>query len=265
MGKVLYLVDGSLLAYRAFYAFIRNPLRTSKGENTSAVFGFTNSLLKILNDYNPEYIGVFFDSPTPTFRHKLFEEYKATRPPAPDELKPQIPKIKAIVKYLGIPMIEVPGIEADDAIGIVAEKAAAANWDVVIVGSDKDFLQLLSPKIKLLDPREFKLYGKEKVEEKWGIPAEYGADFLALVGDDIDNIPGVPGIGPKTAAQLICKWGSIENIYENLSKVTPEKVRKLLEQHRDRAMLSKKLSTLRLEQPLEVRFEELRRGELQRD
>lgn len=265
MGKVLYLVDGSLLAYRAFYAFIRNPLRTSKGENTSAVFGFTNSLLKILNDYNPEYIAVFFDSPTPTFRHKLFEEYKATRPPAPDELKPQIPKIKAIVKYLGIPVIEVPGIEADDAIGIVAEKAAAANWDVVIVGSDKDFLQLLSPKIKLLDPREFKLYGKEKVEEKWGVPAEYGADFLALVGDDIDNIPGVPGIGPKTAAQLIRKWGSIENIYENLPKVTPEKVRKLLEQHRDRAMLSKKLATLRLEQPLEVRFEELRRGEIQRE
>jgi len=252
-SKELYLVDGSSLAYRSYFAFIRNPLRNSKGQETSAVFGFINSILKLLDEKNPQYIVVAFDAPTPTFRHVQFEEYKATRMKAPFQLKAQIPIIKELVQVLGITLMENPGIEADDTIGTLAKKAEKQGFSVIIFSSDKDFFQLLSPNIKIMDPRDFKTYDESSAEAKLGIPPSRVTDFLALTGDAIDNIPGVAGIGPKTAVELIRKFGSLEDIYNNLNRIEKNRIKELLNQYREEAFLSKDLVTIETNADIELK------------
>ncbi|MDI6840400.1 MAG: DNA polymerase I [bacterium] len=255
--KTLWLVDGTSLAYRSFFAFIRNPLRNSKGENTSAVFGFVNSLLKLLNEKKPEYLLVSFDSSAPSFRHKQFKEYKATRPKAPPELVSQLPVIKEIVKCLGIQLIEEEGIEADDVIGTIAKKAHSKGFDVIIFSDDKDFLQLEFLGIKILSPRSFEFVS---AQSKLGIPSQWVTDFLGLTGDTIDNIPGVPGIGNKTATKLISQFGSLKDIFENISKIESEKVKSALNNFKEQALLSKELATIQTEASLKIEPNDLKIG-----
>ncbi len=256
--KTLWLIDGSSLACRGFFAFIRNPLRNARGENTSAVFGFVNSLFKLLNEKKPEYLLVSFDAEGPTFRHQQFKEYKATRPKLPHELFPQIPVIKRILNLMGIQTLEMKGVEADDVIGTLAETAKREGFEVIIFSEDKDFLQLESQEIKVLNPRTFEF---TYAQEKLGIPSKWVSDFLALTGDTIDNIPGVPGIGPKTASKLINKFGGVADIFNNLSKIEQEKLRKSIEEHKEQILMSKELATIRSNCDIKIKTTDLQIGE----
>ena len=248
-------MDGTSLAYRSFFAFIRNPLRNSKGKNTSAVFGFINALLKLLNEKKPEYMLICFDPHGPTLRHKEFEEYKAGRPETPAELSSQFSMIKKVVEAFGIQTCEMEGIEADDVIGTVAKLASSEGFEVIIYADDKDFLQLESRQIKIFSPKTFEFTHSET---KLNIPAELVPDFLGLTGDAIDNIPGVKGIGPKNATQLINEFGKIENIYENIAKVKSEKIKAALIEYKESALFSKQLATIKTEIPLEITPETLK-------
>lgn len=252
--KTLWLIDGNSLAYRGFFAFIKKPLRNSQGQNTSAAFGFVNSLFKLLNEKQPKYLLITFDTGAPTFRHKQFDKYKATRPPIPTELLPQLPIIKKIVHSLGIKTLEIEGIEADDAIGTVARMATQQGWEVIIFSEDKDFLQLEGPKLKIFNPRTFEfIYAKDKL----GIQSERVSDLLALTGDTIDNIPGVPGIGPKTATDLILAFGSVEEIIANANKIEKEKLREAIKDYKDQIILSKALATIETNCDIKIKLEEL--------
>lgn len=266
MGKKVLLIDGTSLVYRAYFAFIKNPLRNSRGENTSAAFAFTNSLLKLLREIEPDYVALVFDSKAPTFRHEKFKEYKATRPRMPDDLSAQLGWVREIGEGLGFPIVEVPGFEADDVLAKLALEAKEKGYEVIVVTSDKDLLQLVDDSIKILDtrPKEETLYTRERVIEKMGVPPERIVDFIALMGDAIDNIPGVPGIGPKTARELISEFGTIENIYRNLSKIKRTSLRKTLEKYRESAFLSKELAKLNLDVPIHFDLEQMRRKEMLR-
>ncbi|MCK4353401.1 DNA polymerase I [candidate division WOR-3 bacterium] len=260
--NTLWLIDGSSLVYRSFFAFMRNPLRNSKGENTSAVFGFVNSLLKLLNEKKPEYMLVSFDTEGPTFRHKQFKEYKATRSKMPSELKSQLPIIKEIVKHLGIKVIEQEGVEADDVIGTVAKLAESQGFEAIVFSDDKDFLQLESNDIKIFRSRDFKFV---HAKDKLGIPASFVPDFLALTGDTIDNIPGVPGIGPKTAINLITQFGDLDKIFNNSSEIKNEKLKDTLEKFKEQALLSKKLTTIQTKVNVKLKLNALKIGKIDRD
>jgi len=205
----LFLIDGSALAYRSYFAFIRRPLINSKGENTSAPYGFTNSILKILRDENPEYIAVVFDTKAPTFRHKIYPEYKSTRAKMPEEMSDSLPRVFQVLEAMNMPVIEMDGYEADDIIGTLAKAAAKKGVKVVMVTGDKDFFQLVGKNIEILNPRtsgaEMEWLDPQGVERKFGLPPEKIVDALALMGDKSDNIPGVPGIGEKTAIPLLQK------------------------------------------------------------
>ncbi len=259
MSKIL-LIDGTSLAYRAFFAFSKNPLRNSKGENTSAAFAFTNSLLKLLKTVKPDYVALVFDAKGPTFRHERFKEYKAQRPPMPTELSMNLQWIKEIGEGFGITIYEIPGFEADDILVTLAKKAADKGLEVVIVTSDKDLLQIVNDRIHVLDtrPKEDILYTPEKVKEKFGIPPERIPDLLALMGDQIDNIPGVPGIGEKTAINLINEFGSLENLYENIDKVKRKNVRENLKRFKDQVFMARELAKLDIDSPVELDLEKLR-------
>jgi DNA polymerase-1 len=257
--ELLILIDGTSLAYRAFFAFIKNPLRNSKGENTSAAFAFTNSLLKLLKSFNPDYAAIIFDSKGPTFRHEKFEEYKATRPKMPSDLSYQLKWIREIGEGLGFPVMEVPGYEADDVLAKLALEAEDKGYEVLLVTSDKDLLQIIDENIKSLDtrPKEDILYTPQLVREKFGVPPEKIPDLIALVGDPIDNIPGVPGIGDKTARMLIEKFGSLENIYNSLEEIERKNIREILLKFKDQAFLSKELAKLNLDVPISLNPEDL--------
>ncbi|RME28352.1 MAG: DNA polymerase I, partial [Candidatus Zixiibacteriota bacterium] len=192
--KTLYLIDGSALVYRAYFAFIRNPLINSKGENTSAAFGFVNSLAKILREEDPEYIAVVFDTPKPTFRHERYPEYKSTRAKMPEELVEQLPRIRQAIDALQIVTLELPGYEADDVIGTLARQAEQKGFDVWCVTGDKDYFQLVDDRIRIYYPKragdEAERLGPEEVTEKFGVPPERVTDKLALMGDSSDNVPG---------------------------------------------------------------------------
>ncbi len=259
MPKVL-LIDGTSLAYRAFFAFSRNPLRNSKGENTSAAFAFTNSLIKLLRTIKPDYVALVFDAKGPTFRHEKFKEYKAQRPPMPSELSMNLQWIKEIGEGFGIAIYEIPGYEADDILVTLAKKAVEKGLDVVIVTSDKDLLQIVNDRIHVLDtrPKEDILYTPEKVREKFGIPPERIPDLLALMGDQIDNIPGVPGIGEKTAINLINEFGSLENLYQNLHRVKRKNVRENLLSFKDQVFMARELAKLDVDSPVELDLERLK-------
>jgi DNA polymerase-1 len=250
-----FLIDGTALAYRAFFAFIRDPLRNSRGENTSAIYGVANSLLKIKREENPDYWAFTFDRPEPTFRHEMHKEYKATRDAIPDELVSQLPQLKQIAEVLGCPLVEMPGVEADDLIGTLALKAVEEGLDVVVVSGDKDLMQLVTDRISIYNPRkagaEIERLDPQGVVEKFGVPPERVRDVLALMGDTSDNIPGIPGIGPKTAVDLVNQFGDLESVLSAAGQVKRPALRKKLTEFADQARFSWELVTLKTDCPVE--------------
>lgn len=251
--KVL-LVDANSLANRAFYAL--PPLSTVKGVPTGAVYGFLTMLLRLIDETKPGYVLCAFDHPSPTFRHQEFEEYKGTRKPSPEEFKEQIPLLKEALSVLNIPIVELPGFEADDIIGTLACTYSRNGFPVTILSGDKDCLQLVGDNREVVifvrGISETKQYDRDAVIEDMGISPEQVPDFKGLAGDPSDNIPGVKGIGPKTAAKLLQEYGSLENIYANIDKVTPKRVQSLLRDQKDTAFLSKKLATIACDAPCQV-------------
>ncbi len=265
-NKSLYLVDGSAIFYRAYFAFIRNPLINSKGENTSATFGFINSLMKIIKDEKPDYMVVVFDTKEPTFRHKMYDEYKSTRAKMPDELVLQLPRIREATEALNLPSLEKEGYEADDIIGTLAKKGEAEGMNVWIVTGDKDMFQLVSDKVKIYNPgkasKEAEKMDAEAVKAKFGVYPAKVVDVLAMMGDSSDNVPGITGIGPKTAIALIEEFGSLEEILNNPEKIKAKGTRKKVEENRDKAELSKKLVTIDCNVPVDFTLDDFERGEI---
>jgi DNA polymerase-1 len=244
--ETLLLVDGHNLVYRAFHAM--PALTNSRGEMTNAAYGFTSMLFKALNDTTPAYAIAAFDPPGPTFRHEKFAEYKAQRLRAPDELRAQFPWAREVVEALGIPMVEIPTFEADDVIGTLAQKAEAAGLDVIILTGDLDVLQLVTEHIRVYASRrgisETIIYDLDKVRERYGFEPPLVVDFKALQGDPSDNIPGVPGIGEKTAMALVQQYGPLERVLEAVPTMPPGRVRRALEEHVEQARLSKWTATI---------------------
>lgn len=247
MSKHLYLIDGAGYIFRAYYAI--RPLSTSKGLPTNAIYGFTQMLLKLQKEVSPKYWAIVFDTKEPTFRDRLFDQYKANRKEPPDDLVPQFEYFPKIVQALNIPWLASPGFEADDVIATVALKAKEKGFDVTILSGDKDLLQLVGPRIRMWDTMKEKHYEEKEVVERFGVKPEKVADVMGLQGDTSDNIPGVPGIGPKTASQLIQEYGSLENLLKNVDNVKG-KVKENLEKYKDQARLSKQLATLHRDVPL---------------
>ena len=260
--RKLYLVDGSALAYRSHFAFARNPLINSRGENTSAIFGFVRELLRIIDDEQPDYLGVVFDTSEPTFRHKAYPEYKATREKMPEELREQLPRLREVIEAMHIPIIEVPGYEADDALATLARKAADQGIEVYLATGDKDLMQIISPQIKMSNLRRdgtgIEIIDPAKVREKMGVPPEQIVDYLALVGDSSDNVPGVPKVGKKRALELLQKFGSLEAILRNTGKIEKKAIRESLQANEQAARLSQKLVTLDLNAPIELDLDRLK-------
>ena len=243
----LFLIDGSSYIYRAFHA-IRH-LSNSKGLPTNATFGFVQMLLKVLKEHRPDYLAVIFDSKAPTFRTEVYKEYKANRPPMPESLVPQIPYIKKVIEGYRIALLEREGYEADDLIGTVA-KRLESEVDVVIVTGDKDLLQLVSNRIQVYDSMKEKRFGVEEVIERFGVSPEQVVEVMGLAGDAIDNIPGIPGIGEKTAIQLIKTYGSIDNLLTHVEEIPQKKLKENLKTHGDLARLSRKLATIHTDVPV---------------
>lgn len=252
----LFLLDGMALAYRAYFTFISRPLINSKGQNTSAIYGFVNTLLKILDEEKPEHIAVVFDTAEPTFRHKKFKEYKATRQKMPEDMAEQMDKLKEVVEAFNIPIIEVPGYEADDVMGTLAKRAEKEGVETYLVTGDKDFMQLLSSSVKLYKPGkkgdEWEIIGVEGVKEKFGVSPDKVIDVLGLTGDKSDNVPGIPGVGEKTAIPLVQKHGSIENILRNIDDIPQQGLREKLKEYKDKVLLSKELVTIDTNVPLNI-------------
>ncbi len=253
------LIDASSFIFRAFYAV--RPLNNKSGLPTNALFGFANMMLKVLEEKRPTHIAVVYDTKHPSFRKELYTEYKANRGAMPEDLVPQIPYIKKFVECLGLPAFERPGFEADDVIGTLAERAAHLSDDeaeVMIVSSDKDLMQLVNDHIYLFDTMKEQKYTAKEVKEKLGVPPELVADYLGIVGDTSDNIPGVKGIGPKGAVALLEQFGTLEGIFANISAVKKDAQRKQLEECKDQALLSKKLATVVRDLPLETDWHSLK-------
>ncbi|MBE0448395.1 MAG: DNA polymerase I [Actinobacteria bacterium] len=258
LKKKIILIDGNSLVYRAFFA-LPTTLATSAGQVTNAVYGFTSMLIKLLKEEKPDIVIVAFDRAAPTFRHDHFEEYKAHREPMPNELISQFPLVKDVLKVLNIPTFEMDGFEADDILATLASKAEAESNDVIIVTGDKDAFQLVDDHISIMTTRkgisDIVIYDRQKVEERYGVPPEKIADFLALKGDPSDNIPGVPGIGEKTAAKLIRQFGSIENLIADIDAIENKRWREMLAENAAEAELSKRLAVLERDVPIDIDFE----------
>ena len=257
----LILVDGSSYLYRAYHAF--PPLTNSAGEPTGAMYGVLNMLKSLLMQYQPSHVAVVFDAKGKTFRDELFEHYKSHRPPMPDDLRAQIAPLHEMVKAMGLPLLAVSGVEADDVIGTLALEAGKQGRSVLISTGDKDMAQLVTPDITLINTMSNTVLGPEEVEEKYGVPPALIIDFLAMMGDSSDNIPGVPGVGEKTAQALLQGLGGMHAIYDNLDKVADLSFRGAktmaakLEQNRDVAFLSYQLATIKTDVPLEVSYDQL--------
>ncbi len=262
--KTLFLVDGSAMFYRAYFAFMRNPLINSKGENTSATFGFVNSLLKIVREENPDYLAVAFDTKQPTFRHRAYPEYKSTRAKMPDELVDQLPRIRQAVEVLSIPHFELDGYEADDIIGTIARRAEKEGLAVWCVTGDKDFFQLVNNNVKVYNPKPASdnpdKIGREEVKAKFGVYPELVVDKLALMGDSSDNVPGVAGIGSKTADTLLSQFGSLENVLSGFEQIKAKGTREKIRTSVGMATLSKELVTIHTDVPVDFRLDDLRRS-----
>lgn len=251
----LYLIDGNSYVYRAYHAI--KGLTNSKGLPTGAIYGFTNMLLKVVREKKPDYIAIAFDSPAPTERHRLFEAYKAQRPSTPNELINQIPYIKRIVDAFRIPVLEIEGYEADDILATLAKKGEGRGLSVTIVTGDKDIFQIVGRNIRTYDTMKDKVYEEKDVLDKFGVGPDKVVEVMGLMGDAIDNIPGVPGIGEKTAVELIKEFGSIENLLRNLEKVKKPKLREALKINEEIARLSHNLATIHSDLPIDIDLKEL--------
>ena len=265
----LFLLDAYALIYRAYYAFIRFPRIDSKGRNTSAIFGFVNTLEDVLRNANPTHIAVGFDPEGPTFRHKEYEAYKAQREATPEDIKASVPYIKEILNAYNIPILEVQGYEADDVIGTLAKKINRERFDVYMMTSDKDYGQLTEPTIYIYRPKyggnDYEILNDKNVVEKYGIknPSQV-IDLLGLMGDSSDNIPGCPGIGEKTAIKLLNQFETIENLLENTDKLKgAQKIR--IEENREQILFSKYLATIKTDVPIEINEKELILKEINED
>ena len=248
MDKKIVLIDGHSILFRAFYGL--PDLTTSKGEHTNAILGFLNILYKIIDEEKPEYLAVAFDTHHPTFRHDIFTEYKGTRKPMPEELRQQVPTMKEVLKAMNVVVVEKPGYEADDVLGTLATQADKEGYKVSLVSGDKDLLQLASNRIKIRIPKtkrtgtEIEDYFAEDVQKKYNVTPKQFIDLKGLMGDTSDNIPGVPGVGEKTAGKLIGQYHSIENLYEHIDEMKPGKVTDSLKENKELAFLSKELATI---------------------
>ena len=264
--KRLFLIDGMAQIYRAHFAMIKNPLITKDGRHTSAIFGFMNSLFKLLRDENPDYIAVVLDCKEPTFRHELYTEYKATREKMPDELVEQLEPLFEVISHTNIPILKKPGFEADDIIGTLVKKAEQAGLITFMVTGDKDMMQLVSETTFMYSPgNRFKpttIYDKAKVKEKWGVGPDGIIDMLALVGDTSDNVPGVDGVGPKTAKKLLDQYKDIETILEHANEAKNKRVREGLQNGKDLVHLSRELVTIHCDVPFEFHVEEMVRKDM---
>lgn len=252
MKKIL-IVDAFGLIFRAYYALIRNPLTTSKGQPTSAIFGFWKMLFKAIKEINPQETIIALDSPQKSFRKEMYEDYKANRQETPEDLKEQIVAIVEMINNCGVPSLEYPGLEADDIISYLSQTFSKEESQIYILSSDKDLAQLVNPKVCMALPQkgvqELSFLDTEKVFEKFKVYPNQIADYLALIGDASDNVPGVPGVGPKTAEKLLSQWQNLDNIYQNLPHITPASLQERLKNNQEKAFLSKKLVELNQEYP----------------
>ncbi|MDR1815453.1 MAG: hypothetical protein LBR00_02065, partial [Clostridiales Family XIII bacterium] len=261
MTEKITVIDGNSLVFRAYYA-MQNPMVTSKGVYTQAVFGFLNMLTKALDDRPPDYVAIAFDRKAPTFRHLEYPEYKAGRRKTPDELHMQIPYVKDILDAMGIAVLEADGFEADDLIGTVCKRAEEAGLEPLVITGDRDELQLVSERTSVLLTKkgvsEFSLFTPEAMREKYGFGPELFVDYKALMGDASDNIPGLPGVGEKTAAKLVQQFGTVENLLAHTDEVTPERIRGIVEENGQLAVMSKRLATIVTDAPVDVDFGAMR-------
>jgi len=267
--KKLILIDANALIHRSFHAL--PPLTTRSGELVNAVYGFSSILLRVINELKPDYIAAAFDLAAPTFRHIEYEDYKAKRPKTPDELYAQIPRTKEILKALNIPVLEKEGYEADDVIGTLAKKFTEDSVETLIITGDLDTLQLVNGRIKIYTMRkgltDTIIYGEKEVKERYGLNARQMIDYKALRGDPSDNIPGVKGIGEKGACNLLKEFGTLENLYKKLDKLTERQiidspslsksVAEKLKTNKQMAFFSKKLVTIHLKVPLKISLKDL--------
>ncbi|NLA74475.1 MAG: DNA polymerase I, partial [Deltaproteobacteria bacterium] len=258
-NNTIYLVDGNSYIYRAYHAI--GYLSNSRGLRTNAILGFTRMLLKLFQDKGPEYAAVALDAKGPTFRHEMYAEYKATRPPMPDDLVEQLPYIRSIIQLLGVKMIEMPGFEADDIIGTLTKKGEEKGYNVVVVTGDKDFRQIISDKTSLWDTMKDKVTDLSALRDEYRLEPAQIIDLMGLSGDTSDNVPGVKGVGEKTALSLIQEFGSLENVYARIDKITRVKLKENLVSSHDNALLSKKLVTINCNVPLRCDTHDLKINE----
>ena len=269
MAKKLFLLDAMALIFRAYYALIRSPRLTSKGKNTNAQFGFTNALVDLINNQKPSHMAVCFDTAAPTERHTDYEGYKANRQEAPEDIISSLADIKKIIEAFNIPVIELDGYEADDIIGTLSRKAADTGYEVYMVTPDKDYGQLVSDKVKIYKPGyqggDVEILGPQEVCSKWNIKnVSQVIDILGLMGDAVDNIPGIAGVGEKTASKLLAEYETIENVLanaENIKGALGEKIRN----GKEAAIISKKLATIIMNVPVEFHEEDFSLKEWNRE
>ncbi len=260
----IFLVDGHAIAYRSYYAFIRNPLTNSRGENTSAVFGFVRLILRLLEKYAPDHLVVAFDSEEETGRHQQYAQYKANRVAMPEDMRPQIPVIVDMLKAMGLPVLMAPGYEADDIIATIALQAAGDGLDVRIVSSDKDLFQLLGDRVKMIRPSKGNdlenEIGPEYLRERFGLTPDQIVDLLAMMGDSSDNIPGINGVGEKTALKLLHEYGTLDKVIENADRIQPAHIGRKIVEGKNDAIFSRELIKL-VDVPMEFRYDSLVRKE----
>ena len=258
----VYLIDGSSFIFRAFFAL--PPLTNSSGLPTQAIYGFTTMTLKFIKAYQPEYLLVVFDAGRETFRNRMYQDYKSNRPEAPPQLIPQFPYIRKVLEALHVPLLELEGFEADDLIATLARHFTGRDTGVVVVSGDKDLMQLVNESVRLFDPMKEKWIGVPEVKEKFGVDPERVIEVMGLMGDAVDNIPGVKGIGEKTAVALIQRFQSLENLFDHLDDLektdlrAADRIRKTLLEGKEAAFLSRDLARVRTDAPIEVELEQIR-------
>lgn len=258
----LFLIDGSSYIFRAFFAI--PPLSNAAGLPTNAIFGFTNILLKLLKQHRPEYVAVALDAGRETFRNEMFANYKSNRPEAPADLIPQFPYFRKVLDALNLPLLELPGYEADDIIATLCGRMSGQGCAVVVVSSDKDLMQLVTDGIRLLDSAKDRWIAAEQVREKFGVAPEQVVEVMGLMGDPVDNIPGVKGIGEKTAIALIQRFQTLENLFDHLDQVAQmnlrgaARVRNILAEGKQSAFLSRELATVKRDVPVDLALNALR-------
>ena len=256
--RQIILVDGSSFLFRAYHA-IRQPLATSDGRTTHAVFGTINMLRSLAREYQPQHLAVVMDAKGKTFRNELYPDYKANRPPMPDDLRVQLEYVKQIIPALGIALVSVSGVEADDVIGTLAVAAGKRDFHTMIVSGDKDLAQLVGERVEMVDTMKNTRLDPGGVAEKFGVPPERIVEYLALMGDSSDNIPGIPGVGPKTAVKWLTEFGSLEQVVARAAEI-PGKVGESLRENLGQLDLSRQLATIRCDLELEVSLDDLQVG-----